>query len=288
LKLALTTSQEQKCCPVKNCGKTYKQKSHVTRHIQNTVARGSIDPLFAEHKAELDRISPAVLADATDPAESETENETENENENENLVHEGGGGGGSGDGSFNPGALRGGVTHPLPAGDGVAGGLQLPAGEYGAWASPLHYHYHRPGASHFQFSYNMEREEPDNPNNLEYLLNTADQAEGLLVPAHAASASGLLNMDLGGNQGMGPAFGGGGYHGIAGFNFGPMPPWTTAQSFGNAPPAYTGNMEVPHGGGIRDELAGPQGYGGLYQDDAGFDHPGAWQSHNATGDQSQQ
>jgi len=57
--------------------------------------------------------------------------------------------------------------------------------------------------------YNMEREEPDNPNNLEYLLNTADQAEGLLVPAHAASASGLLNMDLGGNQGMGPAFGAG-------------------------------------------------------------------------------
>jgi hypothetical protein len=272
--LALTTSQEQKVaqrCPVKNCGKTYRQKSHVTRHIQNTVARGSIDPLFAEHKAELDRISPAVLADATDPAESETENE--NENDNENLVNEGGSGGGSGDSfSFNhPGALRGGVTHPLPAGagDGVAGGLQLPAGEYGAWAGPPHDHYHRPGASHFQFSYNMEREEPDNPNNLDYLLNTADQAEGLLVPAHAASASGLLDMDLGGTQGMGPAFGGGGYHGLAGVNFGQMPPWITPQSFGNAPPAYTGNIEVPHGGGIRDELAGPQGYGygGLYQHD---------------------
>ena len=102
----------------------------------------------------------------------------------------------------------------------------------------------------------MEREEPDNPNNLDYLLNTADQAEGLLVPAHAASASGLLNMDLRG----------GGYHGLACFNFGQVPPWTTPQSFGNAPPAYTGNMEVPHGGGICDELAGPQGYGygGLY------------------------
>jgi hypothetical protein len=90
----------------------------------------------------------------------------------------------------------------------------------------------------------MEREEPDNPNNLEYLLNTADQAEGLLVPAHAASASGLLNMDLGGNQGMGPAFGGGGYHGLAGFNFGQIPPWTTPQSFGNAPATWRCLMEV--------------------------------------------
>ena len=100
-------------------------KSHVTRHIQKIVDKGTAQPLFAEHKAELDKIDmkdrAAASLDATDSAE---ENQSENE-------------------------MRGVVAHPPPPA-GMAEGLQLPAYKDGARARATPPCYQL-GTSRFQF-----------------------------------------------------------------------------------------------------------------------------------------
>jgi hypothetical protein len=250
-KLMLTTSQEYKIClscPIENCNKRYTQRSHVTRHVKDIVARGPAEPLYAEHKAELDKgnakESSLGLADVTsdvdaDPAEN-------------------------GACAFDYGGV-GGLTQRGPG----AGGLPLPPPR--AWPIAPH-----AGTGLLYPSLMENPEESDNGFDFGMTTNMdmTGQVEGL--PA--------LDPLL---DGMVPAVGAGVYGGPPILSFDqmerePYPPW-----FGNGP-GYIDNIGQLLGGGVRGGWTGSLGYPGVGDGQMGGVAPDAWQPPNATRDESQQ